>query len=410
MLYNIGMKVLRQDHNNLINQLDHVFKRDYFSLPKGDVFKGIIGQRGVGKTTFLLNYIKQNYGNSEQALYVSADNIYFSKNNLVNLVRDFVQEKDGELLCIDEIHKYDNWSQEIKNIYDLYHNKLELIFSGSSSINLTREKYDLSRRALLVEMFGFSFREWLEFVHKIKLPKLKLNDVLKAEKSKIVREIYKIPKIIGLFHEYCKSGYYPITIKHKNKNEYYDVLNAILDKTIFQDIATYHSLKTPTLNIIKKIIAYIATTPPSKVNAYNLSESVGRHHQKVAEYLNILSDASVLRYLISDGQGHKILSDAEKVYLDNTNLFYAISSEFGKQAHKGTVRELFVLNQLENAGINVMYSDKGDMIVKGNILEIGGRGKNWDQLEDVKKGYLVKDNTLYPEKGIIPIYLFGFLY
>ena len=186
------MEPLREKHTNLINELTDIYERDSINLDKIEHrFVGIVGSRGVGKTTYILNYIKKKYGKNEKALYITADDIYFTKNNLVDLAWEFVHNYEGELLCIDEIHRYQNWAQELKNIFDT-HSKLRVVFSGSSSIDLIKEKFDLSRRAVLRHMRGLSFREYLEFKDKIKLPKLTLKQIISG-RSKKAQEIQKIP-------------------------------------------------------------------------------------------------------------------------------------------------------------------------------------------------------------------------
>lgn len=243
------MKTLIRKYERLRIEHQNIYERDYYtSLESGFRIIGIIGNRGVGKTTYLFHYLNENYADSKQALYVSMDDIYFSKNSLIDLVETFIDEYDGKVLCIDEIHRYSNWSQELKNIYDMYHKKIKIIFSGSSAVNLIQQKYDLSRRATLKIMPGFSFREYLEFKQKIKLQPLSLEEVVK-NRMIIDDEIVGIKRMQGVFKEYLRAGYYPFFSDFKNEYDIFDALNGSIDKMINIDIATYYSLKTETLPV-----------------------------------------------------------------------------------------------------------------------------------------------------------------
>lgn len=402
------METLREIHNRLLSNLGNIYKRESVSITKSKVVTGIVGSRGVGKTTFLLNHIRENYGvGNKKALYVSADNIYFSENSLVELARQFVNIDGGELLCIDEIHRYENWAQELKNIFDSYPD-LQIVFSGSSSINIITQKYDLSRRVILKYFPGFSFREWLEFTQNITLPKLTLEEItiLDAIPSKIT----DIKGLIGLFQQYLKTGYYPLRASIETDGEFYSALMAAVEKVVFNDIATYYSLKTHTLGVFKKILYFVTGTPPGKINPSALANGLGKHHQDVANYLNMMQSSSLLRYLLIDKQGHALIRNAEKIFLDNTNIAYAIADNTGKGVDLGTVRENFVINQLQNAGYKTFYSKQGDVNVEDYTFEIGGANKDASQLEGVENSFVLKDDVVYKQGRFIPLYAMGFLY
>lgn len=402
------MDVLREIHNRLIDTLGPVYVRTNIHIHQGRVITGIVGLRGVGKTTFILDYIKKNYGRDKKALYVSADHLYFSTNTLFDLAQKFVNEDGGELLCIDEVHRYRNWAQELKNIYDSFPN-IRIIISGSSSINIIEQKYDLSRRVLLEYFPGLSFRQWLEFSQGQCLPVFTLQDIA-ALSGNIPPEITTIQGLVGLFHQYLKTGYFPLRSALGTDEEYYEALMAASEKVIHNDIGVYYSLKTKSLDVFKKLLYYVSTTPPGKINPHALGRSVGKQHQEVGSYLDMMRNSSLLRYLLIDKFGHALIRNAEKIYLDNPNLAYAISHAIGKEVPLGMVREMFTINQLQNAGYKVAYSKKGDICVDDMTFEIGGRSKSGEQLQGVSGGYVMADDILYGSGKTVPLYLLGFLY
>ena len=403
------MENLIQDYQRLINELEPIYERNiYKQLESNHRIVGIVGSRGIGKTTYLLHYLKKNYANSSQALYVSADDLYFAENKLSDLAEKFVDFYDGRILCIDEIHKYPNWSMELKNIYDKRRN-LKIIFSGSSSIDLIKEKYDLSRRAVLRHLPGLSFREFLEMELEKKYPVLALSQIIKGESSSL-KSIAKTPRILGLFQEYLKIGYYPLFKEFDNQRDMHEALEGVIDKVVHMDIASYYFLKTSTLPIFKKILYFVHTSPPSSININRIAKSLRKDHSDTANYLEMMRDAGLLRFLLIDKMGHTLIRNTEKVYLNNTNLAYAIERTTGKKINKGQLRELFFITALENAGLKPFYSKKGDVKCEDNIFEIGGASKDFSQIKNQKNAFVVCDDILFGDKNKIPLFHFGFLY
>ncbi len=412
------MQTLIRKYERLNKEYKNIYERSYYnSLESEFRIVGIIGNRGVGKTTYLFHYLNKNYSNSKQALYVSMDDIYFSKNSLIDLVEKFIDDYDGKILCIDEIHRYPNWSQELKNIYDNYHKKIKIIFSGSSAVDLIQQKYDLSRRATLKLMPGFSFREYLEFKQKIKLQSYSLEELIKNRMS-IDDKITDISRIQGIFKEYLKTGYYPIFSDFESEYDIFDALNGIIDKMINIDIATYYSLKTETLPVFKKILYFVFTSAPGSINVSKLSNSLGKSFPDTSRYIEMARESGLVRYLLNDKLGHAMIRNAEKVYLNDTNMMYALSDSVGKKIDIGSMRELFVINQLQSAGYTVTSTANGDIAVGAKksvlgdeyIFEIGGKNKTTKQIQDVKNSYLLLDDILSGDKDSIPLYLVGFLY
>lgn len=404
------MENLMQDYQRLLSELGPVYERGIYKKMQSDHrIVGIVGSRGVGKTTYILHYLKTKYAESSQALYVSADDLYFADNRLVDLVEKFVSLYDGKLLCIDEIHKYPNWSQELKNIYDKYRN-LKIIFSGSSSIDLIKEKYDLSRRAVLRYLPGLSLREFLEMKSGKKYAVLTMDEIIAGKKNNDIAEIAKIPRLLGLFQEYLRIGYYPLFRDFNNQMDMQDALEGVIDKVVYMDIAAYYSLKTVTLPVFRKILYFIHTSKPSAININRIAKSLGKDHTDVANYLDMMTESGLLRYLLIDKAGHALIPNAEKVYLNNTNLSYTLEKVSGKKVEKGQIRELFFIASLENAGHKVFYSKIGDVKCDNCVFEIGGGHKDLSQLKDQKNAFVVADDILFRDAKRIPLYLFGFLY
>lgn len=402
------MDTLIETYNRLLSEQKPIYHRRFYDEFKFDHrVVGIVGARGVGKTTFLFDYLKKNFKDSDKALYVSADHLYFSDHTLLDLADQFYKLFGGQLLCIDEIHRYPNWNQELKNIYDSYP-KMKVIFSGSSSISIVKGKYDLSRRALLRSMPGFSFREFLSAKTGKRFDVISFNDLLEKGSS-ISKKISNTEKLMGYFKEYLKEGYYPIFTELHEYASYRDALIGIIDKVVYEDISALYSLKTANLETIRKIVYFIATSRPGSINVNKLANSLGKDHTTVCEYLEMLRESRLLRYLLNDKKGHSLIRNAEKIYLNDTNLMYAVNNSIQKDVEIGTMRELFVVTALEDACFKPFYSEEGDIRCNSYTFEIDGKGKGESQIRGVKNSFLVKDDSLIASGNSIPLYLFGFL-
>ena len=293
------MQSLIHNHQRLLANMGKIYEREIFNkLDSSHRIRGIVGARGIGKTTFLLHTIQKNYGSSPEALYVSADNFYFGNTTLIELAEEFVQKYNGKLLCVDEINRYPNWAQELKNIYDS-HPSLSIIFSGSSSIDLIQQKYDLSRRAVIHHLCGFSFREYLEWKCRKKFSTLTLEEVIK-QRITGGDAISTTPKLLGHFSEYIKTGYYPFFDELGSSEDMYKALHAVIEKIIYSDIASYYSLKTTTLPIFLKILSFVCTSKPSSLNVHRLAKSLGKYDSDVSHYLQIMRESGLLRFLMSN--------------------------------------------------------------------------------------------------------------
>lgn len=368
---------------------------------------GLVGPRGTGKTTLLLQYIKEKIENKKVSIYVSLDNIYFTQTKLIDFVDELYEINGIRNYFFDEVHKYPKWNQELKNIYDSYPN-INIIFSGSSSIDLIKGTYDLSRRGKLFKLGGMSFREYLEFRLGITIRNYSFNEILKNPES-IIEEISAIERLKGHFLEYLDSGYYPFLFE--DEENYHQKIMNIIDKTIYEDISNYYKLKTENLINFRRILSYLATIPPGQLNRNSISKHIGLDNKTVENYLNILNETGLVCLIKENKADSSLLKATEKIYLDNSNIYKAIIHEIGFEYRKGTVREIFFIKMLQNSGEKVYYSRIGDFRVQDYNFEIGGKSKQKKQIkESLQNSYLVKDDIIFSTGNEIPLYLFGFLY
>ena len=305
------------------------------------------------------------------------------------------------------MHKYQNWNQELKNISDIYRD-FRILFTGSSAIDIAKAKYDLSRRVTLHHLSGLSFREYLELYLDIKLPKISLKDLLRKHID-FANEI-NVASILKHFKEYLQHGYYPFFRELTNDYEKYQAIENACQKTIYEDISTLHSLKTPTLMIIEKLLKYVVNSQPGELSAYKLANLLNKDFENISQYLRYLEEAGLVRALYSNKVGKPHFKNPCKMYPGNTNLIYASYLPQLQDSTIGKVRETFAVNQLQNAREAVFYTATGDIKVSDYIFEIGGKNKSKKQIKDARNAYILADNILVGSRDIIPLYLIGFLY
>jgi len=363
---------------------------------------GIRGARGVGKTTLLLQYIKKNLPIDGTSLYISLDNIWFTENKLINLTDEFVK-KGGQFLFLDEVHKYPNWAQEIKNIYDDYP-ELKIVFTGSSLLEILNARADLSRRAIMYTMQGLSYREFLNLVLEIELPIFSFQDII-SNHIEIAQQINSQIKPLQHFESYLKIGYYPFF--QENKQLYHqrieEVINLILEieMTLLRKVDIAYVIK------LKQLLQIIAESVPFMPNVKKLSERIGINRNTLVSYLFFLQEAHLTKNLYKDAKGITQLQKPSKIYLENTNLQFTFSNA---NSNVGNLRETFFINQV-NYKHQVEYVDKGDFLIdRKYTFEIGGSNKTTKQIKHIENSYLVLDNLEYGNSNKIPLWLFGFLY
>ena len=383
------------------------YHREIFSRVNFDnSVTGIIGARGVGKTTFLLQTVLQANIEKTKALYVSTDHVYFLENKLLDLVDKLYKVTDIRLLCIDEIHKYPNWQQELKNISDFYLD-FKIVFSGSSMIDIIHSKFDLSRRVTLHRFYGFSFREYLEFNLNISLPKISLANMVEQH-SALVHNL-DVKQILKYFNKYLRVGYFPFENRFSEELQVLQAIENIVQKTVYEDIATLYSLKTPTLLVLEKLYKFVVSSYPGELSAYKLATTLSKDYESIVTYLHYLEQAGLIRGLHKKQAGKAALRNPIKLYPDNPNFIYAGQLAQAPDSLIGKVRETFVINQLQSCNIAAYYSEQGDFKVEDYIFEVGGKNKTRKQLNHHVGAYILTDGVLVGDKDKIPLYLLGFL-
>lgn len=385
-LYEFFNKKVRETPTNF-----HRYK--YSEIKWSGRFFGLVGPRGVGKSTMLLQYIKENLNLSE-TLYVSADHMYFATNSLVDLADTFVK-MNGKHLFIDEIHKYPGWSRELKQIYDT-HNELQVVISGSSILDIYKGMADLSRRVPIYEMQGLSFREYLVFFHNLDVSAYSLDDILAH------RVNMPIPHPLPLFQDYLRRGYYPF-----GKDEELDIeLNQVINQTMEVDIPQFLETNMSVGRKLKQLLMVVAKSVPFKPVMQKLADVTGISRNNIADYLIHIERAGMITQLRDNTGGIRGMGKVEKLYLDNTNLIYALTP---KEAEIGNVRETFFMNQMR-VRHEVVSSNISDFQIDDMTFEIGGRKKGQKQIESAPRGFVVKDDIETGYANVIPLWTFGLTY
>ena len=364
----------------------------------------ILGDRGTGKTTMMCQYFLETYKTPHKGLYISADHIHVISYGLFNIARDYFAE-GGEALFIDEVHKYPEWSTEIKNILDVYKDK-QIIFSASSSVDLKKSKGDLSRRVVYYRLVGLSFREYLHLSKGLEYPKFTLSEIITGH-TELAQQFSSLP-ILKYFKEYLEHGYYPFFLE--GIEDYLSKLSNVIEKVLFEDIAVVYHLKQTSLPVLKKLLWLIATSKGLSPNIDNISKNLRISREMVYNSLEYLSHSGLIHHLYPLAKGMKLVRKPGKIYLNNTNLDYVIHGSLKLIADAGGVRETFFVNQV-GACHKVDLHDKGDFLIDEKIaIEVGGKGKTTKQIKGIEQAYLAIDQTEIGFGKKIPLYLFGFLY
>jgi uncharacterized protein len=397
------LDLLYTKHFRMLDGLKASFIRDFHQeVGWSERMAGITGARGVGKTTLILQHIQQNKSDTGKQLYVSLDDIAFPFMNLVSLAEAFEQQ-GGRILYIDEIHKYANWSQELKNIYDQFPG-LQLVFTGSSMLDIAKGNADLSRRAVMHRMQGLSFREFLSIETGISLEAYELQDILRSHQE-ISREIVNKVKPFVWFEQYLTHGYYPYYLQ--NRESYLQKLGNTIALTVESDLVKVNNLSAPYTDKIKRFLNLLSQQIPYKPNITKLAAAIGISWQLVIQYLRYLDEAEIIRLIYQHGKDTRAMSKPEMVYLHHPNHFFVFSQ---LNENKGNMRESFFLNQLCYKH-KVETASRGDFIVNERyIFEVGGKNKTYHQIAGLQDSFLAADDIEYGFGNKIPLWLFGFLY
>lgn len=388
------MNQLQDRYKKLLLETDTRFHRYmYDRINWSSRMVGLTGPSGVGKTTLVLQYIKENLP-SDISLYVTVEDFYFADHRLLDLADDFVK-RGGKHLFIDEIHRYKDWSRELKLVYD-YHPELQVVFTGSSVLDINKGVADLSRRAVMYHMQGLSFREFLLFFHDLQFPVYTLEEVLQR-KVEIPVQFHPLQ----FFPEYLKQGYYPFSSENQNIH-----IQQIVNLALESDIPQYAGMNVSTGRKLKQLLAIIAKSVPFKPNVSSIAAALNVSRNSVADYCLYIEEAGLIAQLRDDTGGIRGLGKVDKIYLDNTNLIYTLG---GEKAEIGNVRETFFFNQMR-VNYDVITSSVSDFCIGDCTFEIGGRKKGKKQIKGVPNAFVIKDDIEFASGNILPLWQFGFDY
>lgn len=389
------MEKLQNRFNIMLSETPVNFHRYmYERIDWSDRLIGLKGPRGVGKTTLLLQRAKEVL-DRDTTLLVNADDLYFTTHTLVDLTDDFVRT-GGKVLMIDEIHKYKEWSRELKLIYD-YHKDLKVVFTGSSILDIEEGEADLSRRVVPYEMQGLSFREYMKMFKGIDLPLLNLDDVLS---NRIVVPEGFHPYVY--FSEYLRTGYYPFS----NESQFERRLAQVVNKTIEVDIPQYTDMTISAIRKLKRLMSIVSESVPFKPNYTSLSQVLGVSRNLLPEWFAYMEKAGLIMQLRDDTGGIRGLGKVDKVYIDNTALMYMFGRE---NTDIGNVRETFFLNQTR-VMYDVITSSVSDFQIGKYTFEVGGKNKTQKQIAGVSDAFVVKDDIEIGYQNVIPLWVFGLMY
>lgn len=370
-------------------------RRIHDEIAWDDRLVAIVGARGVGKTTMILQHIKL-HDNAPTALYVTADDLWFTSHTLMELA-DVFYKNGGRTLYIDEVHRYPKWSVELKNIYDTY-SRLKVVYTGSSILDIRRGGADLSRRQLEYTMYGLSFREYLLLSHGIDLPVYTLDDVV-AQRIEFPAGEHRP---IALFKEYMREGYYPFFRQRDSHTRLQQVVNQVLEV----DIPKFAELTLTTIEKLKRLMYVVAQSVPFKPNYSKLGRDLECHRTSVSDLMLLLEKSHLVQILRDDSFGVSSLGKVDKIYLGNTHLAYALNDSV---PNVGNLRETVFLTSVKPK-YDVMASSVADFKVGKYTFEVGGRNKKQKQIQGVDDAFVVKDDIEYGYQNVIPLWAFGFLY
>jgi len=380
-------------------KIEHLhYKRYFFNVVDfNEKLIGIVGARGIGKTTFLLQYLHSLDIEDDKKLYFSVDSIVTTGLKLFDIAEDF-SNVGGKVLVIDEIHKYKDFEIELKEIYDFL--DLKIIFSGSSALVLEHKKADLSRRAVLYRVKGLSFREFLELKLGKKFPVFTLNDIF-ADHIRLAEKIVAEIKPLAYFKEYLKAGYYPFYFDAPDT--YYLKLEETINAVIESDLPIIYNIEPSNISKLKQLVFYICSVKPYELNLTNLAAKIGINRKTLYLYIHYLTLGNVFLKVLPKAKGDTIFSKPSKLYLNNTNLSYA----YCDKQEIGSLRELFFANQVNG----LLYAKKGDFLVDEKYtVEIGGKNKSFEQIKELPNSFVVADDIEVGFGNKIPLWLFGFMY
>ena len=398
-----AMEELFNLSDKLVKEVPAKFKRYLFEkINWNNRLIGIKGARGTGKTTLLLQWLKQRAIPSSKGVYLSLDDIYFTSHSLLDTGNEFYQ-KGGKILVLDEVHKYPHWAREIKNLYDRY-NDLQIIFTGSTIIDISRQEGDLSRRVLMYELPGLSYREYLKMNGYLDVEPIPMDIIM--ENNHDIRAMFPADfRPLEYYDNYLMHGYYPFY--SEDKTGYHTRLRQLVRQIVESDMAEIKGFDIRNAKKMLQLIYIIAQQVPFKPNIVKLSQKSQIHRNSIINYLYFLEEARLIKLLYPSGISISTLQKPEKIFLNNSNLIYALAEN---QPSKGTIRETFFLNQVSVLH-RINQPDNTDFEINGKYLfEVGGTGKNKKQIKELSNAFVVKDSVEFPAGNALPLWIFGFLY
>lgn len=396
------LEEIMRSYRNKLSAVGTIFHRGlYTKIDWDDRLIGIKGPRGSGKTTMLLQRIKENFEDKGQALYISLDNLWFASHNLMDLV-DYHYTHGGTHLFIDEVHHLPYWQTLLKNIYDDFPT-LHVVYTGSSMLRIDHSQGDLSRRQIVYHLPGLSFREYLEFEGLYKCEPLELEDLLK-DHVKIAEEVCANIKVLPEFEKYLKQGYYPFY--KEVKKGYAMRLQQVVNQVIENDYPNIDEVSISTIRKTKKMLMLLAEKVPQTPVMTELYAQLDTDRNQGLKMMHALERGGLLGLLSSEAKSFKGLARPDKIFLNNPNLMYALTS----RPEIGTVRETFFFNQLSQTQ-TVTFPKKGDFAVNGkHLFEVGGKNKSFDQIKDIENSFLAVDGIEVGYHNRIPLWVFGMMY
>lgn len=398
------MEQVKTQHFRLIDGLSLPYKRGVIDkIDWRARLIGIRGARGVGKTTLMLQHIKECFGaQPEKALYVSMDHLYFTRHTLVDLAEQFRRE-GGRSLFLDEVHKYSGWSREVKIIYDTMPD-MQVVFTGSSLLNILNAEADLSRRCASYDMQGLSFREYLLFSQGVELPMFSLDDVL-HHGLEASRAVVALCRPLEFFHKYLQTGYYPFF--QEQGIDYLSQLQKVVNMILEIELPQLRGVDVANVRKLRSLLGVLSSGIPFTVDISKMAVMSALNRNTILSYLDYLEGARVINMLYCDSVSMKRMQKPEKIYMENTNLLHALTLD---KVEAGTERETFFVNQL-SYGHGLEYGKQADFVVDRNYLvEVGGQSKDGKQIAGREEAYIASDNIEYAMGNKIPLWLFGCMY
>lgn len=399
------METLYEKHRRLLSVTSTKIVRQCAAEINWDAqMLAIRGQKGVGKTTMMLQYIKQHYHpNDLSVLYCSLDGTYFTNHNLLDFVDQFYKN-GGKHLFLDEVHKYPNWAKEVKEIYDSYP-MVRVVLSGSSLLDMTVGDADLSRRCINHDVQGLSFREFLQFYKGINLSAQSLQNLL-DDPMPLCQKLNEQCRPLQFFHEYLKFGYYPYYIK--NRVDYYSAIEQVTYQIVDDELPRICGVEVANTRKIKALLSMLASAEPFEVDIKKMASLASLKRETIIAYLNYMQRAKLINLLYCDSKNVKKLQKPDKIYIENCNLLHTLASETIKI---GTIRETFAVNQLVHSHLVEYKKKNGDFLVDGKYtFEIGGQSKDFAQIANIDNSYILADDIEMPIGKKLPLWIIGFLY